>query len=155
STVDVRLRRNTNFHAPPDARPLILIGNGTGLAGLRALLKARIAAGHRRNWLLFGEREAAVDFLYGDELRAWQAQGWIERLDLAFSRDQAERVYVQHRLAQASGALRLWVDDGAAIYVCGSLAGMAPGVHAVLLDALGAGRIEQLVAAGRYRRDVY
>lgn len=153
--VDVRLRRNTNFHAPADARPLILVGNGTGLAGLRALIKARIAAGRRRNWLLFGEREAAVDFLYGDELRAWQAQGFVERLDLAFSRDQAQRVYVQHRLAQASDTLRAWVDDGAAIYVCGSLEGMAPGVHAVLVEALGAERIEQLVADGRYRRDVY
>lgn len=153
--VDVRLRKNTNFHAPPDARPMILVGNGTGLAGLRALIKARIAAGRRRNWLLFGEREAAVDFLYGDELRAWHARGDLERLDLAFSRDQAERVYVQHKLAQAGDALRAWVDDGAAIYVCGSLEGMAPGVHAVLVDTLGAERVEQLVAQGRYRRDVY
>jgi sulfite reductase (NADPH) flavoprotein alpha-component len=153
--IDVRLRRNTNFHAPPDARPLILVGNGTGIAGLRALLKTRIAAGRRRNWLVFGEREAAVDLLYGDELRAWQAQGLLERLDLAFSRDQAERVYVQHRLAQASDALRAWIDDGAAIYVCGSLEGMAPGVHAVLVDVLGTERVEQLVADGRYRRDVY
>jgi sulfite reductase (NADPH) flavoprotein alpha-component len=154
-TVDLRLRMNTNFHMPADARPLVLVGNGTGIAGLRALLKARIAAGHRRNWLVFGERQAAVDFLYGDELRAWQAQGWLERLDLAFSRDQAERVYVQHRLAAAAGALRAWVDEGAAVYVCGSLAGMAPGVHAALVEALGAACVEQLAAEGRYRRDVY
>ena len=154
-SVDVRLRTNTNFHMPADARPLILVGNGTGIAGLRALLKARVAAGHRRNWLVFGERRAAADFLYGDEWRAWQEQGWLERLDLAFSRDQAERIYVQHRLAAAADTLRAWIDDGAAIYVCGSLAGMAPGVHAALVDAVGAERVERLVAEGRYRRDVY
>ncbi|HSC82652.1 MAG TPA: sulfite reductase flavoprotein subunit alpha, partial [Pseudomonas sp.] len=90
-----RLRRNSSFHAPADDRPLLLIGNGSGLAGLRSLLKERIAAGRQRNWLLFGERNAAHDFYCRDELLAWLASGELARLDLAFSRDQAAKVYVQ------------------------------------------------------------
>lgn len=153
--IALRVRGNVNFHAPRDARPLILIGNGTGMAALRALLKARIAAGHRRNWLLFGERQVAHDFLYRNEVERWMADGQIERADFAWSRDQAERIHVQQRLREAADELRCWVDAGAAIYVCGSLAGLAPGVDAVLRDALGDARVEQLRGQGRYRRDVY
>ncbi|MEO8365532.1 MAG: sulfite reductase flavoprotein subunit alpha [Pseudoxanthomonas sp.] len=153
--IALRLRSNPNFHAPDPARPMILVGNGTGIAGLRALLKARIAAGSRRNWLLFGERNADRDFFYGDEIRAWQALDFLQRVDLAFSRDQEQRVYVQHRLQAASGTLREWVDAGAAIYVCGSLVGMAPGVDAVLRQILGDAEVETMLANGRYRRDVY
>ena len=153
--IALRLRSNPNFHAPDPARPMILIGNGTGMAGLRALLKARIAAGARRNWLLFGERNADRDFFHGDEIRAWQAQDFLQRMDLAFSRDQHQRIYVQHRLEAAGEALREWVDAGAAIYVCGSLSGMAPGVDAVLRQILGDAQVENMLADGRYRRDVY
>jgi sulfite reductase (NADPH) flavoprotein alpha-component len=153
--IALRIRANPNFHAPDDDRPLILIGNGSGIAGLRALLKQRVATGARRNWLLFGERNAAQDFHYRDDILHWQAQGFIERLDLAFSRDQSERIYVQQRLAESSAQLRAWVTDGAALYVCGSLEGMAPGVHAALVDALGADAVERLQVEGRYRRDVY
>ena len=150
-----RLRANSAFHPPADDRPLILIGNGTGLAGLRSLLKARIAAGHRRNWLLFGERHAAQDFYCREELQGWLASGELARLDLAFSRDQAQKVYVQDRLREAAAELRTWLDAGAAIYVCGSLDGMAAGVDRVLREALGEAALEQLREAGRYRRDVY
>jgi len=153
--IALRLRANPGFHAPVDDRPLILIGNGTGLAGLRALLKERVQAGRARNWLLFGEREAAHDFYHHEEILQWQQQGMLERLDFAWSRDGASRVYVQHRLQSAAEVLRQWVEQGAAIYVCGSLAGMAPGVDAVLREALGEGKLEQLRENGRYRRDVY
>ncbi len=153
--IALRVRTNTNFHAPNDDRPLILIGNGSGIAGLRALLKERIAANRRRNWLLFGERNTACDFHYRADVEHWSAQGFIERVDLAFSRDQAGRIYVQDRLAAAAPLLRDWVGNGAAIHVCGSLEGMAPGVHAVLVDALGVAQVERLQAEGRYRRDVY
>ena len=153
--VALRVRSNVNFHAPRDARPLILIGNGTGLAALRALLKARIAAGHRRNWLLFGERHAAHDFLYRDEIERWMADGRIERADFAWSRDQAERIHVPQRLREAADELQRWVDAGAAVYVCGSLDGLAPGVDAALRDVLGDARLEQLRGQGGYRRDVY
>ncbi|HVI57371.1 MAG TPA: sulfite reductase flavoprotein subunit alpha [Luteimonas sp.] len=153
--IDLRIRPNANFRPPAPERPLLLVGNGTGIAGLRALLKARVAAGARRNWLLFGERNRARDFHYGDEIERWQADGWIERLDLAFSRDGQPRRYVQDALREAAAPLRAWIDDGAAVHVCGSLQGMAPGVDAVLREALGDTRMEQLLAEGRYRRDVY
>lgn len=156
--IAMRVRRNPAFHAPADARPMLLVGNGSGIAGLRALLRARIAAGHHRNWLVFGERQRAVDFHYGAEIEAWHADGAIERLDLVFSRDPAPAGaprHVQERLRECMPALRDWVDAGAAVYVCGSLAGMAPGVDAVLREALGEARVAALLAEGRYRRDVY
>jgi len=153
--IALRLRSNPNFHAPDPARPMILVGNGTGIAGLRALLKARIASGARQNWLLFGERNADRDFFHGGEIREWQSQGFLQRVDLAFSRDQDQRTYVQHKLQAAGKTLREWVVAGAAIYVCGSLAGMAPGVDAVLRQILGDAEVENMLADGRYRRDVY
>lgn len=153
--IALRVRANPNFHAPRADVPLILIGNGTGIAGLRALLKARIANRQHRNWLIFGERNAAHDRFYGNEIEQWQAQGQLERLDRVFSRDQAERRYVQHRVYERAEELRKWVADGAAIYICGSLQGMAPAVDAALCDVLGADPLEDLAISGRYRRDVY
>ncbi|WP_201313717.1 sulfite reductase flavoprotein subunit alpha [Dyella sp. EPa41] len=153
--IALRIRANAGFRVPETGRPLILIGNGTGLAGLRALLKARIERRHLRNWLLFGERQLERDFYYRDEIESWLRQGAIERLDLAWSRGEGQRAYVQDRLREATDALRAWVEDGAAIYVCGSLDGMAPGVDAVLREALGEAIVEALREQGRYRRDVY
>lgn len=153
--IALRLRSNPNFHAPEPVTPMILIGNGTGIAGLRAHLKQRIAAGSRRNWLLFGERNSDRDFFYRDEILLWQAQNHIERLDLAFSRDQTEPVYVQRKLLAAADPLREWIEAGASIYVCGSLAGMAPGVDGALRWILGDANVESMLTEGRYRRDVY
>lgn len=154
-TIDARVRTNRSFHAPDDKRPLILIGSGTGLAGLRAHLKARAAQGLRWNWLVFGERTEAHDYFHRAEIEAWQASGLLDRVDLAFSRDQDERVYVQHRLRAAADVLRRWVANGAAIYVCGSLEGMSRDVHAALVEVLGVETLERLTDEGRYRRDVY
>lgn len=153
--IALRVRANPNFHGPTTDAPLILIGNGTGIAGLRAILKERIARGDRQNWLLFGERNAARDAFFGDEIARWRSDGWLQRTDLVYSRDQPDRRYVQHRLAECADELETWIERGACIYVCGSLAGMAPGVHAVLVDALGDARVDDLLAIGRYRRDVY
>jgi sulfite reductase (NADPH) flavoprotein alpha-component len=152
--VALRIRGNSNFHPPTDAQPLLLIGNGTGLAGLRAILKARIAAGQRRNWLLFGERNAACDYFHRAEIEQWQRDGFIEHLDAVFSRDQPQRRYVQHLLLERAALVREWLNTGA-VYVCGSLEGMAPGVDAALQTILGAAAFEDLAATGRYRRDVY
>jgi sulfite reductase (NADPH) flavoprotein alpha-component len=155
-TVALRLRPHRGFRLDGnEARPLILIGNGTGLAGLRAHLRARAAAGRHDNWLVFGERHAAHDFLYREEIEAWQADGVLRRLDMVFSRDQPERLYVQHRLLQSADTLRQWLRDGAAIYVCGSLQGMASGVDASLRNIAGDALVGDLLASGRYRRDVY
>ncbi len=153
--IDLRFRSNPNFHAPAVDAPLILIGNGTGIAGLRAHLRARVDAGARRNWLLFGERTAAHDFYFGDDLLRWQREGFIAKLDTVFSRDGGEHRYVQDRLAAQLDTLRQWVREGATILVCGSLQGMAPAVDAVIEQALGREGKEALIMAGRYRRDVY
>jgi len=155
ATIDLRIRDNPNFRPPAPRRPLVLVGNGTGIAGLRAHLSARVQAGARRNWLLFGERNRDRDFHYRADIERWRSEGFLERLDLAFSRDGDERRYVQHALRDAAGTLRAWLDDGAAIFVCGSLQGMAPEVDAVLRKTLGDGLVEQLLIEGRYRRDVY
>nr|WP_186352477.1 sulfite reductase flavoprotein subunit alpha [Pseudomonas proteolytica] len=155
SAISLRVRRNSGFHLPVDPVPMILLGNGTGLAGLRSLLKARIADGQQRNWLLFGERNIAHDYHCQDELQGWLANGDLALLDLAFSRDQAEKVYVQDRLRESADVLRKWLADGAVIYVCGSLQGMAAGVDQVLVEVLGGEAVERLIEQGRYRRDVY
>ncbi|WP_114393239.1 sulfite reductase subunit alpha [Oleisolibacter albus] len=154
--VSLRLRENRGFHPPEAGRPLILIGNGTGIAGLRAQWRARAAAASAGPvWLAYGERSRAHDFLFRDEIEGLQASGLLRRLDLAFSRDQAERIHVQDRLRPAAAELRAWVADGAALYVCGSLQGMAAGVQAALTEALGANTLSDLAETGRYRRDVY
>ena len=155
AAISLRLRRNSGFHLPAEPCPLILLGNGTGLAGLRSLLKARVAQGQQPNWLLFGERNAAHDFYCREELQGWLASGELTRLDLAFSRDQAQKVYVQDRLRESADEVRRWLADGAAIYICGSLQGMASGVDHVLIEMLGAEAVELLIEQGRYRRDVY
>jgi sulfite reductase (NADPH) flavoprotein alpha-component len=156
AVIRLRIRAHGRFRLNGNAgRPLIAIGNGSGLAGLRALLKSRIDAGKGDNWLLFGERNAAQDFLCRDELQGWLASGSLARLDLAFSRDGSTLRYVQHLVREHAQEVRSWVDKGAAIYVCGSLQGMAGGVHEALAEVLGAQTLDALTTEGRYRRDVY
>jgi sulfite reductase (NADPH) flavoprotein alpha-component len=159
--LEARIRAHPAFRLGDNARrPLILVGNGTGLAGLRALLKEREAQGREpgrdlRCWLLFGERSAKHDAFYAEDLQRWQNIGLLTRCDLAWSRDGGERRYVQHVLAEHARELVSWVEGGAAIYVCGSLKGMAAGVDAVLDEHLGREALDALTIAGRYRRDVY
>lgn len=150
----LRLRSNPGFHGVSPHAPLILIGNGTGIAGLRAHLRERALVDSQRTWLLFGERSAAHDFHFRDELLALQHQGRLQ-LDTVFSRDGGTHRYVQHRLQADAARLRAWVDDGATILVCGSLQGMAPAVDTVIEAVLGAELREAMLASGRYRRDVY
>ncbi|WP_426020097.1 sulfite reductase subunit alpha [Brevundimonas sp. DWR2-3-1b1] len=151
--IGMRLRTNRSFHGPADETPMILIGNGTGIAGLRAHLKARTAAGGA--WLLFGERTRAHDAFFDAELQGWRTSGVLRRLDRCFSRDPGDGRYVQDLAAAAADDLRDWVARGAAIYVCGSLEGMSQGVHAALENALGADVMLTMLEDGRYRRDVY
>ncbi|WP_374581933.1 sulfite reductase subunit alpha [Pseudoduganella sp.] len=156
ASVRLRLREHRRFRLEANAgRPLILIGNGSGIAGLRGHLKARAAAGQARNWLLFGERDPAFDAFYREELEGWQRAGLLPRLDLAWSRGPQGKEYVQDVLRRHGETLRAWVAEGAAIYVCGSLEGMAAGVDRVLEETLGAAGLAELAGAGRYRRDVY
>lgn len=153
--IAMRIRTNESFHLISDNRPVILIGNGTGIAGLMSLLSARIRSDFTQNWLIFGERQREHDFFYQSTVEAWQNTGMLKRLDLAFSRDQAEKVYVHHKLREQANELRTWVEQGAVIYVCGSIQGMATDVDQALQDILGEASIDQLKQEGRYRRDVY
>jgi sulfite reductase (NADPH) flavoprotein alpha-component len=156
STVQLRLREHKRFRLEGNAeRPLILIGNGTGMAGLRAHLAARAVAAQGYNWLLFGERNEASDFHFRADVQRWLEQGALARCDAVFSRDQAAKRYVQHVLDESSAEIRAWVEKGAAIYVCGSLQTMAADVHRSLAAILGTAALEKLAAEGRYRRDVY
>jgi sulfite reductase (NADPH) flavoprotein alpha-component len=156
-TVRLRVRANSAFRLGENSGclPLILIGNGTGLAGLRSHLKARAGVDGARHWLLFGERHSAHDFHHREEIEAWHRRGTIERLDMVFSRDQPQRRHVQHALCEAADTLRAWLGAGAAIHVCGSREGMAVGVDAALRFILGTDAVDGLLRDGRYRRDVY
>ena len=154
-TIHLRIRTNPNFHLIDDNRPIICIGNGTGIAGLMSLMSARIRQGYTDNWLIFGERQQAHDFFYKDTIQAWQNTAMLKRCDLAFSRDQAEKIYVHHKLRENADELKLWIEQGAVIYVCGSIQGMASDVDAALVDILGKEAVDHLREQGRYRRDVY
>lgn len=153
--VALRIRNNDSFHLITDNRPIICIGNGTGIAGLMSLIHARVRLDYTENWLIFGERQQAHDFFFKDTIQAWQNTAMLQRIDLAFSRDQAEKVYVHHKLRDHADEVRKWIANDAVIYVCGSIDGMASDIDQALIDILGQDTVEQLRLDGRYRRDVY
>lgn len=155
SQISLRLCENPLFHGMEPQRSLILIGSGTGLAGLRAHIKQRAQQGAHANWLLFGERSAEHDKLFNDEIQAWQHCGVLNRVDLAFSRDAEQPAYVQDLLLKHADELKKWITQGAAIFVCGNRLGMAQGVDQALQQILDTDLYQQLVTLGYYRRDVY
>jgi sulfite reductase (NADPH) flavoprotein alpha-component len=163
----VFLRPNQHFRLPNDeGRPIIMVGPGTGLAPFRGFLQEREATGATgRNWLVFGHRNYTHDFLYQLELQDWLKSSLLTRLDVAFSRDQPEKRYVQDALWAARGDLYAWLKDGAALYVCGDANAMAKDVHATLLriladqgkqdEAAAKAELDGIRRDGRYLRDVY
>jgi sulfite reductase (NADPH) flavoprotein alpha-component len=165
--LNVFLRPNTHFRLPSDNnRPIIMVGPGTGLAPFRGFLQEREATGAGgRNWLVFGHRNYTHDFLYQLELQDWHESKLLTRLDVAFSRDQPEKRYVQHALWDARADLYAWLKDGAALYVCGDANAMAKDVHAMLLriladqgkqdEAAAKAELDAIRRDGRYLRDVY
>jgi sulfite reductase (NADPH) flavoprotein alpha-component len=166
-TVPVYIAPNPRFRLPedPDA-PVIMIGAGTGVAPYRAFLEEREAAGAGGdNWLLFGDRNFATDFLYQVEWARYRKEGLLTRHHVAFSRDQATKVYVQDRIREQGEELFRWLERGAHVYVCGDANHMAPDVHDALLQVIetGLGRdreaaeeyLRALKQADRYQRDVY
>jgi sulfite reductase (NADPH) flavoprotein alpha-component len=159
--VSIHLHPTPSFRLAPRDRDIVMIGPGTGVAPFRAFLEERAREpGTGRSWLFFGARHRATDFLYQAELERWAASGVLTRLDLAFSRDQADKVYVQHKLLAARGELAAWIEGGATIYVCGDAHAMAPDVHRALAFILSDGRdgnavLAELERQGRYVRDVY
>src|SRR5688572_26282585 len=167
SQVQVWIERNDRFRVPADgARDIIMIGPGTGIAPFRGFLQEREATGATgRNWLFYGGRSLYQDFLYQLEWQQALKRKALHRVDVAFSRDQAQKIYVQHRLKEAGKELYSWLASGAYLYVCGDASAMAPDVHAALLEIVaeqGAmdaddaqAWVADLTADGRYLRDVY
>lgn len=165
--VPVFLQRSPHFRPPADAAtPMIMVGPGTGIAPFRGFLQERRALGHTgRNWLFFGEQRRAENYYYRDDFEDMVRDGFLTRLDLAFSRDQDERVYVQHKMLDYGADVWRWLDEGAHFYVCGDASRMARDVDAALTAIIKAhgGMSEEaahhykrmLVADKRYVRDVY
>lgn len=156
SLIRLRIRTNAHFHSPVATQPLILIGNGTGIAGLRAHIAnpSRLNAKH---WLFFGERSASSDDFFHVDLQRWLHIGLLTRVDKIFSRDVPTGAprYVQDLLLPHAQEIQQWMAEGAAIFVCGSLQGMAQAVHETLVQILGADQLEILADERRYCRDVY
>ncbi len=165
--VPVFVQEASHFRPPRQGdTPMIMVGPGTGVAPFRAFLQERRARGDGgRNWLFFGERHAASDFYYRDELQALRDDGLLTRLDLAFSRDQAAKIYVQDRMREHGARLWAWLQEGAHFYVCGDAGQMARDVDAMLrqvvrehggMDAdAAAAYVARMTADKRYVRDVY
>jgi sulfite reductase (NADPH) flavoprotein alpha-component len=151
--VKLRLRPNPNFQPPADG-PMVLVGAGTGIAGLRAHLLYRRKHKLGEAWLLFGERTRTHDLYYGEELEAFARDGTLARTDLVFSREDAPGKYVQHLVADAAEEIGRWVDRGASILVCGGL-DMAAGVQDALIGIVGEEKLDQMTQNGLYRRDIY
>jgi len=167
TAVPVFVHSSPSFKIPKDPNaPMVMVGPGTGIAPFRAFLEERHAIGATgRNWLLFGDQRAATDFLYREQLEGWLKDGFLTRLDIAFSRDQAEKIYVQNRMIENAAELWAWLEAGGYFYVCGDAARMAKDVDAALhkvcemaggLDAEGAiAYVKKLKTEKRYCRDVY
>ena len=165
-TLPVFIERNERFRTPTDtSRDILMIGPGTGVAPFRGFVQERIEVGATgKNWLLFGARHAASQFLYQLEWQDALKKGQLHRLDLAFSRDQADRIYVQQRLRENAAEVFAWLENGAHLYICGAIA-MGKDVHQALLEIVSeqTGKskedaseyLSELQQAGRYAKDVY
>jgi sulfite reductase (NADPH) flavoprotein alpha-component len=167
SEVQVWIEKNERFRVPADgSRDMIMVGPGTGIAPFRGFVQEREASGATgRNWVFYGGRSLYQDFLYQLEWQQALKRKSVHRVDVAFSRDQAEKIYVQHRIRQAGKELFAWLSNGASFYVCGDASAMAPDVNAALLDVVrehgnmdaddAQAWVADLTADGRYLRDVY
>ncbi len=163
----IYVKPNRHFRLPEDGqRPIIMIGAGTGVAPYRAFIEERVEQGAKgKSWLVFGERNYTYDFLYQLEWQEHLELGALSRIDVAFSRDQPEKSYVQHRLWEHRAEMLKWIEDGAHIYLCGDEKGMGRDVDVMLGriladaargdDEAGRAKLKELAKAGRYQRDVY
>ncbi|MHA6531729.1 molybdopterin-dependent oxidoreductase [Paenibacillus sp. BAC0078] len=165
--VPIFIQKNAHFRPPanPDV-PMIMVGPGTGIAPFRSFLQDRKAAGAKgRNWLIFGEQHEESDFYFREELEAFREEGYLDRLDTAFSRDQADKIYVQHRITQHGAELWAWLQEGAHFYVCGDADQMAKAVdaalktvirqHGGLNDEEAQEYVKEMSLSKRYARDIY
>ncbi len=158
---------SSHFGLPEESgSDIIMVGPGTGVAPFRAFLQEREATGDSgRNWMFFGDQHAATDYLYGEEFEAWKTNGFLQNLDLAFSRDQEHKIYVQHRMLERGAELWEWLESGAIFYVCGDAHRMAVDVdkalhkigieHGGLSEDDAKSYFKNLRKIKRYQRDVY
>lgn len=165
--IPIFVQPSSHFRPPRDPDvPAIMVGPGTGIAPFRAFLQDRQATGAKgKNWLFFGEQRQASDFYYRDELQQWQKTGHLNRLDLAFSRDQDAKIYVQHRMLEQGAELFSWLEEGAHFYICGDASHMARDVDTALKDIVSRhgnmdrdaaeAYVKRLSSEKRYLRDVY
>ncbi|MBP8850409.1 MAG: sulfite reductase [Breznakibacter sp.] len=165
--IAVRIKQNEGFRLPQDgSAPAIMVGPGTGIAPFRAFLQQRENDGtDGKNWLFFGDQHFTTDFLYQTEILKWKNDGVLTNLDVAFSRDQEEKIYVQHRLKQKSKEVFEWLQNGSYFYVCGDMKKMAKDVKETLLQIIETeGKLSKEAAAEyfnnlkkshRYQEDVY
>ena len=163
----IYIDHNKNFKLPADdSAPIIMIGPGTGIAPFRAFVEEREERGaDGKNWVFFGAQHFRTDFYYQTDWLRWREAGLLTRMDVAFSRDQADKIYVQDKIREAGAEVYQWIEDGATLYVCGDANAMAADVHDALLDVIGeqagitpedaAGYLKNLQKEKRYQRDVY
>ncbi len=166
-TVPIYLKRNPNFKFPKDGdTPVIMIGPGTGIAPFRAHMQEREEYGYKGNtWLFFGDQHFTTDFLYQTEWQEWLKDGVLEKMNVAFSRDTDQKVYVQHRIAEHSKEFNEWLEKGASIYICGDEKNMAKDVHQAIRNVLvkeqnlteedAESYLKQMKKDKCYQRDVY
>jgi sulfite reductase (NADPH) flavoprotein alpha-component len=165
-TVEFYIHHNSQFRLPAPEKDIIMIGPGTGIAPFRSFLAERDSTGASgKNWLFFGDQHFTTDFLYQTEIQDWSRTGVLTRINTAFSRDQAEKVYVQHRMRQQAAGLFQWLESGAHLYLCGAKDPMSADVENTLLDiirtegnhssARAESYLDDLKATGRYAKDVY
>jgi sulfite reductase (NADPH) flavoprotein alpha-component len=161
--IEFYIHHNDQFRLPGDDQDLIMIGPGTGIAPFRAFLSERESAGAGgRNWLFYGDQHFSTDFLYQTELQQWMESGVLHAMDVAFSRDQPEKIYVQDKIRQKADEFFKWLENGATLYVCGAKR-MSEDVEKTIIDLLNQtgtkedaeNFLEELKSAGRYLKDVY
>ncbi len=166
SSLTFYVHKNKGFKLPDEEKDIIMIGPGTGIAPFRSFLAERNAKGDAgQNWLFFGEQHFVTDFLYQTEIQEYVQTGVLSRIDLAFSRDQKEKIYVQHRMEEKGSELYAWLENGAVLYVCGAKEPMSADVETILKRIIqqhgnkteeeAKGYIESLIDTDRYHKDVY
>jgi sulfite reductase (NADPH) flavoprotein alpha-component len=164
--VQFYIHKNSQFRLPSDDKDVIMIGPGTGIAPFRSFIAHRDATGAQgKNWLFFGDQQFVTDFLYQTEIQNWVETGSLSKIDLAFSRDQEEKVYVQHKLKKNGKEVYEWLSSGASVYLCGTKEPMSVDVEKTLAEIIqthgnkeeGAALdfLNELKAEGRYLKDVY
>ena len=165
--VSIYVESSDHFRLPDNPNtPIIMIGPGTGIAPFRAFIQERAAMdSNGDNWLFFGNPHFTEDFLYQTELQNWKNEGVLTRIDLAFSRDQNQKIYVQHRILEQAEEIWNWINRGAHIYICGDESRMAKDVHNAILTVIeeqgnisakeASTLLDKLRREGRYQKDVY